>query len=168
VVRGRHRPPISFYPSGGLSRHKRRGIFLSPLHIYIFEHAQADLLVIYATYGWSYDDGKHAAVAAQHGNTNHIDVGRRAPPTLRLAHQLLRDVMEDYATNTDTETLLVKRYQGVGNDVAALKGARFVSAAEVEQGRRLAESKVKQLTGRDAVTARFLFGEPFNFTPEFS
>ena len=81
--------------------------------------------------------------------------------------ELLRDVMGGYATNTDTETLLVKRYQGVGNDVAALKGARFVSAAEVEQGRRLAESKVKQLTGRDTVTARFLFGEPFNFTPEF-
>jgi putative DNA primase/helicase len=81
--------------------------------------------------------------------------------------ELLRDVMGDYATNTDTETLLMKRYQGVGNDVAALKGARFVSAAEVEQGRRLAESKVKQLTGRDTVTARFLFGEPFNFRPEF-
>src|ERR687897_1428947 len=81
--------------------------------------------------------------------------------------ELLRDVMGGYATNTDTETLLMKRYQGVGNDVAALKGARFVSAAEVEQGRRLAESKVKQLTGRDTVSARFLFGEPFNFTPEF-
>jgi putative DNA primase/helicase len=81
--------------------------------------------------------------------------------------ELLRDAMGDYATNTDTETLLMKRYQGVGNDVAALKGARFVSAAEVEQGRRLAESKVKQLTGRDTVTARYLFGEPFNFTPEF-
>jgi putative DNA primase/helicase len=81
--------------------------------------------------------------------------------------ELLRDVMGDYATNTDTETLLMKRYQGVGNDVAALKGARFVSAAEVEHGRRLAESKVKQLTGRDTVTARYLFGEPFNFRPEF-
>jgi putative DNA primase/helicase len=81
--------------------------------------------------------------------------------------ELLQDVMGDYATNTDTETLLMKRYQGVSNDVAALKGARFVSAAEVEQGRRLAESKVKQLTGRDTVTARYLFGEPFNFRPEF-
>jgi putative DNA primase/helicase len=81
--------------------------------------------------------------------------------------ELLRDVMGDYATNTDTETILMRKYQGVGNDVAALKGARFVSAAEVEQGRRLAESKVKQLTGRDTVTARFLFGEPFSFRPEF-
>ncbi len=81
--------------------------------------------------------------------------------------ELLQDVMGDYATNTDTETILAKKYQGVGNDVAALKGARFVSAAEVEKGRRLAESKVKQLTGSDTVTARFLFGEYFNFRPEF-
>ncbi len=81
--------------------------------------------------------------------------------------ELLQDAMGDYATNTDTETILAKKYQGVGNDVAALKGARFVSAAEVEKGRRLAESKVKQLTGSDTVTARFLFGEHFNFRPEF-
>jgi phage/plasmid-associated DNA primase len=81
--------------------------------------------------------------------------------------ELLHEVLGDYARNTDVETLLIKKYTGVGNDVAALKGARFVSAAEVEKGRRLAESKVKQLTGRDTVTARFLFGEPFDFKPEF-
>jgi putative DNA primase/helicase len=81
--------------------------------------------------------------------------------------ELLHEVLSDYARNTDVETLLIKKYQGVGNDVAALKGARFVSAAEVEKGRRLAESKVKQLTGRDTVTARFLFGENFDFKPEF-
>jgi putative DNA primase/helicase len=81
--------------------------------------------------------------------------------------ELLQDVMGDYARNTDTETVLRKRHAGVGNDVAALKGARFVSAAEVEQGRALAESKVKNLTGSDTVTARFLFAEPFDFRPEF-
>jgi putative DNA primase/helicase len=81
--------------------------------------------------------------------------------------ELLHEALGDYSRNTDVETLLIKRYAGVGNDVAALKGARFVSAAEVEQGRRLAESKVKQLTGRDTVTARFLYGEPFDFKPEF-
>jgi putative DNA primase/helicase len=81
--------------------------------------------------------------------------------------ELLQVVMGDYATTTDTETILAKRYQGVGNDVAALKGARFVAAAEVEKGRRLAESKVKQLTGNDTVTARFLYSEPFSFKPEF-
>jgi putative DNA primase/helicase len=91
-------------------------------------------------------------------------VGKNGKTTLT---ELLHEVLGDYARNTDVETLLIKRYQGVGNDVAALKGARFVSAAEVEKGRRLAESKVKQLTGRDTVTARFLFGENFDFKPEF-
>ena len=81
--------------------------------------------------------------------------------------ELLRDVLGDYATNTDVETVLARKYSGVGNDVAALRGARFVSAAEVEQGRALAESKVKNLTGQDTVTARFLFAEPFDFRPEF-
>jgi len=82
--------------------------------------------------------------------------------------ELLHEALGDYARNTDVETLLIKKYQGVGNDVAALKGARFVSAAEVEKGRRLAESKLKQLTGRDTMTTRFLFGEYFDFKPEFT
>ncbi len=81
--------------------------------------------------------------------------------------ELLHEALGDYARNTDVETLLIKKNQGVGNDVAALKGARFVSAAEVEKGRRLAESKIKQLTGRDTATVRFLFGEYFDFKPEF-
>lgn len=81
--------------------------------------------------------------------------------------EVLQDVLGDYGRNTSTETLLTKRHEGVGNDVAALQGARFVSAAEVEKGRRLAESKVKQLTGNDTVTARFLYGEPFDFRPQF-
>jgi putative DNA primase/helicase len=81
--------------------------------------------------------------------------------------ELLHDALGDYARNTDVETILARKYAGVGNDVAALKGARFVSCAEVEHGRRLAESKVKTLTGTDTVTARFLFGEPFDFRPQF-
>jgi putative DNA primase/helicase len=81
--------------------------------------------------------------------------------------ELLRDGLGDYAQNTSPETILNKRQEGVGNDVAALKGARFVSAAEVEQGRQLAESKVKNLTGNDTVTARKLYGEPFDFKPQF-
>ena len=81
--------------------------------------------------------------------------------------ELLRDALGDYATNTSTETILSRRQEGVSNDVAALRGARFVSAAEVEQDRRLAESKVKNLTGTDTVTARFLYSEPFEFRPEF-
>jgi hypothetical protein len=32
VVRGRHRPPVLFYPSGDFPRHRREEVFLSHLH----------------------------------------------------------------------------------------------------------------------------------------
>src|SRR5918994_256767 len=71
----------------------------------------------------------------------------------------------DYAMRTPTETLLVKRPGGVPNDVARLMGARFVAASETEEGRRLAESLVKDLTGQDTISARFMWAEWFDFKP---
>lgn len=71
----------------------------------------------------------------------------------------------DYAQHMPTETVLTKRQASIPNDVARLKGARFVTAIEAEAGRRLAEALVKQLTGGDRVTARLLYSEYFEFTP---
>jgi putative DNA primase/helicase len=72
-----------------------------------------------------------------------------------------------YARHTPTETLLVKNSDAVRNDIARLQGARFVSAVEAEGGRKLAEALVKQLTGGDKVTARYLYQEHFEFVPVF-
>jgi putative DNA primase/helicase len=55
----------------------------------------------------------------------------------------------------------------VSNDIACLRGARFLSAIETESNHNLAEATVKQLTGGDAVRARFLFQEEFEFSPQF-
>ena len=71
----------------------------------------------------------------------------------------------DYAMRAPTEMLLAKRSEGVPNDIARLKGARFVSASETEEGRRLAESRIKDLTGQDTITARFMKAEWFDFAP---
>jgi putative DNA primase/helicase len=79
----------------------------------------------------------------------------------------LAELMGDYGTRTATETLLQRRQGGIPNDVAALRGARYVYAAEAEEGCRLAEAKVKDITGGDRITARFLHAEFFEFTPEF-
>jgi putative DNA primase/helicase len=79
--------------------------------------------------------------------------------------ETLAAVLGDYAMRTPTETLLVKRSGGVPNDVARLKGARFVTASETEEGRRLAESLVKDLTGQDTISARFMWAEWFDFKP---
>jgi putative DNA primase/helicase len=76
--------------------------------------------------------------------------------------------MGDYARNTPVETLLQKNRAGeIPADVARLDGPRLVTASEVDKGRRLAESLIKALTGRDTVTARFMYGEFFDFVPQF-
>lgn len=74
----------------------------------------------------------------------------------------------EYWQKTPTETLLVKEHGGgIPNDVARLPGVRLVVAAEVEQGKRLAESLVKDMTGGDELSARFMRGEWFTFRPAF-
>lgn len=76
-------------------------------------------------------------------------------------------MLGDYAQQTPTEMLLSRDHSGVPNDIARLRGSRFVTASEVDEGRRMAESLVKQMTGGERLTARFMRGEFFEFVPEF-
>ena len=55
----------------------------------------------------------------------------------------------------------------VPNEVAALAGRRLVVASELADGGRLNEGLIKDLTGGDTMSARFLYGEPFAFKPTF-
>jgi putative DNA primase/helicase len=81
--------------------------------------------------------------------------------------EALRHVLGDYAATADFGAFLISKGQTIRNDIARLKGARFVTATESEAGKRMAESLVKQLTGGDKVSARFLYGEFFEFQPLF-
>jgi putative DNA primase/helicase len=79
---------------------------------------------------------------------------------------IIRELLGDYAAATPTSTLLSKARDTIPNDIARLKGVRFVSAVETENGRYLAESVLKQLTGDKRISARFMRGEWFDFQPE--
>ena len=81
--------------------------------------------------------------------------------------ETIQALLGDYASRTPTETLMLRRDGNIPNDLARLKGARFVFASEVEQGRRLAVSLIKDMTGGDTITARFMRAEFFEFRPEF-
>ncbi|MFH0789562.1 MAG: phage/plasmid primase, P4 family [Pseudomonadota bacterium] len=81
--------------------------------------------------------------------------------------EVIADILGDYAVRTPTESILIKREGAIPNDLAKLKGARFVYCSETEEGKRLAESLIKDLTGGDTVSARFMRGEWFTFRPEF-
>jgi putative DNA primase/helicase len=81
--------------------------------------------------------------------------------------EAIRDLLGGYALRTPTETLMMKQQAGIPNDIARLRGARFVFASETEGGRRLAESLIKDMTGNDVLSARFMRAEFFDFKPEF-
>lgn len=82
--------------------------------------------------------------------------------------EAIQNVLGDYAKQTNANTFIRKQNDtNINNDIARLDKARFVSAVESEQGQRLAESLVKQLTGGDKIAARFLRKEYFEFKPEF-
>src|SRR5262245_2610652 len=78
----------------------------------------------------------------------------------------INDLLGKYAKPTRIQTFLEKNNES-SNDIAALGGARFVSSIEVKETRRFDEALVKQLTGGDPVTARFLFKEFFEYYPQF-
>ena len=82
---------------------------------------------------------------------------------------VIRDVFGDYAANIQPETIMVKSNTGnaINSDIARLKGARLVTSVEPNEGVRLNEGLIKQLTGDDPVTARKLYSEEFEFKPEF-
>jgi putative DNA primase/helicase len=73
----------------------------------------------------------------------------------------------DLARQTPSETLMARKNSSATNDIARLIGVRVVIANEVEDGSLLAESLVKQMTGGEALTARFLYGEFVEFLPKF-
>jgi putative DNA primase/helicase len=81
--------------------------------------------------------------------------------------EVLRALLGEFARQTDFSTFLVRSSDTVRNDLAKLAGARFVTAVEAEEGRRLDEALVKQLTGGDRITARFLYKEFFEYDPQF-
>jgi putative DNA primase/helicase len=80
----------------------------------------------------------------------------------------VREVFGDYAWTTPMQTLTVSHFSnGQTNDLAALDGKRFVSASDGEAGHRLAESKIKNMTGGDRIVCRALYKDFREYDPQF-
>lgn len=77
----------------------------------------------------------------------------------------IRWIIADYAQEAAPDTLLHRAERNATNDLARLKGARFVTSTETGEDKRLDENRIKQLTGGDRITARFLYAENFEFYP---
>jgi len=78
-------------------------------------------------------------------------------------------ILGDYARTIQPQTLSRRPRDGAAAspDTARLKGARLVNMPEPEKGLEINTALIKQLTGGDTYTGRFLNENPIEFAPEF-
>lgn len=79
----------------------------------------------------------------------------------------IASILNGYAASTAFSTFEWNKYQQNTNDLAALKGVRFLSAQETKEARQLNEARIKAVTGGDPITCRYLYSEFFTYIPKF-
>jgi putative DNA primase/helicase len=70
--------------------------------------------------------------------------------------EALRHILGDYAMCADFSSFISAGSRGIRNDLARLHGSRMVTAVESQVNRYLDEEVIKQITGRDVISARRL------------
>lgn len=80
-------------------------------------------------------------------------------------------LMGDYARAAQPSTIGLQPFghnaSAPSEDLARLQGARFVSVAEPDRNLTLSAALLKQMTGNDTITARYLHENSFEYHPQF-
>jgi putative DNA primase/helicase len=76
-------------------------------------------------------------------------------------------IINEYHEAASMEMFVVTHGERHPTDLAQLRGARLVTAVETEEGKRWAEAKLKQMTGGDPITARFMRQDFFTYSPQY-
>lgn len=84
-----------------------------------------------------------------------------------VLQNIFESILGDYAIHSQFTAFTRKYYNTQTNDLARLHSARIVIASEGSDSKKFDEERLKQLTGGDNVTARYLYKEPFTFKPQF-
>jgi putative DNA primase/helicase len=74
-------------------------------------------------------------------------------------------LLGDYGMQAVSELLMVKHHESHPTERADLLGKRLVATIETEEGKRMAEALMKQMTGGDKVRARKMRQDFFEFDP---
>jgi putative DNA primase/helicase len=106
----------------------------------------------------------HLLIADTSEQTLHFLFGLGANGKSVFCEVLMR-LLGEYAITVSPDLILLKRHGGIPNDVARLRGKRAALMNETGAGTRFDEAKLKDLTGGDALSARFLHQEFFDFAP---
>lgn len=78
---------------------------------------------------------------------------------------VIAEILGTYATQADAGLLTGSSEHPT--QLASLRGARLVVADETGQGKKLAEQRVKAITGGKTIKARYMRQDYFEFTPRF-
>jgi putative DNA primase/helicase len=78
---------------------------------------------------------------------------------------VLQEMLASYAMQGVSELLMVRNGEHHPTERADLFGKRFVATIEIEDGKRMAESLMKQLTGEDRIRARRMREDFWEFLP---
>ena len=79
----------------------------------------------------------------------------------------LQGILGDYARSCPQELFVETRNEQHPCAVAALQSVRLALVQETEKGSSFAESRLKQMTGGDKLTARYMHQNFFEFVPQF-
>ncbi|MEP9399071.1 phage/plasmid primase, P4 family [Mesorhizobium sp. KR2-14] len=81
-----------------------------------------------------------------------------------LVNTLAR-IMGDYARTAQMDTFTASHFDKGSEGLAALRGARLVTASETDEGRRWDEARLKAVTGADTIRARRLYENSTEYKP---
>lgn len=80
---------------------------------------------------------------------------------------IMSKLFGNYHDSVDVEAFVDRRTGQIPADLARLPGTRLVTATEPSAGQKWDDKTVKAITGGDEISARFLYGQWFTFTPTF-
>jgi putative DNA primase/helicase len=80
--------------------------------------------------------------------------------------RVIKQILGDYAMSSPSSVFTANKYQSHPTEIARLHGKRLVVSSEIESGQAWAESRIKELTGGDEVSARLMRQDFFDFVPQ--
>jgi putative DNA primase/helicase len=159
--------------TGQLQPHRREDLISSVAGTYFDHTAEAEL---WDAFLWRVTDKNEELYGYLRRLVGYLLVGDVREQTLHFLHgdgsngksvfcELLTALLGDYALVASPDLIMLKKHGGIPNDVARLRGVRLAQMNETSQGARFDEAKLKDLTGSDSLSARFLHKEFFDFEP---
>lgn len=81
---------------------------------------------------------------------------------------VLQHIWKDYARRAPAATFLHSNNEQHPTNIAGLHGARLVVGSELPRGKHWDEAVIKDLTGGDRLSARYMRGDFFDFDPQLT